>query len=135
MDCLRLIKFFNDIGKDVMLSDLLDCVLSAQLINMSENKKEWLKMEIINIDNQERINELESILEKRFNHYFSIIKYYNLYKIYFYKRDNLDTDEIAFISESLNKFNFKYMEIGFNDSKKSIYVLFREMIKNEWTKL
>ena len=44
MDCLRLIKFFNDIDKDVMLSDLLDCVLSAQLINMSENKKEWLKM-------------------------------------------------------------------------------------------
>ena len=40
MDCLRLIKFFNDIGKDVMLSDLLDSVLSTQLINMSENKKE-----------------------------------------------------------------------------------------------
>ena len=39
MDCLRLIKFFNDIDKDVMLSVLLDCVLSAQLINMSENKK------------------------------------------------------------------------------------------------
>ena len=89
-------------------------------------------MEIININNQEKINELESILEKRFNHYFSIINYYNLYKIYFYKRDNLDTDEIAFISESLNKFNFKYMEIGFNESKKCIYVLFREMIKNEW---
>ena len=88
-------------------------------------------MEIININNQEKINEFERMLEKRFNISFSIIKYYNLYKIYFYKRDNLDTDEIAFISESLNKFNFKYMEIGFNESKKCIYVLFREMIKNE----
>ena len=88
-------------------------------------------MEIININNQEKINEFERMLEKRFNISFSIIKYYNLYKIYFYKRDNLDTDEITFISESLNKFNFKYMEIGFNESKKCIYVLFREMIKNE----
>ena len=39
MNCLKLIKFFNDIGKDVMLSDLLDCVLEPQLINMTENKK------------------------------------------------------------------------------------------------
>ena len=39
MNCLRLIKFFNDIDKDVMLSDLLDCVLETQLINMTENKK------------------------------------------------------------------------------------------------
>ena len=39
MNCLRLIKFFNDIGKDIMLSDLLDCVLETQLINMNENKK------------------------------------------------------------------------------------------------